>query len=339
MTDQTPTDAHVHIARVSLRTGSIQFAASSAAALDQALAGWCRDCWSQERVKRPELSATPSANDREVIEEYFTLVDTDFYEGEPGTVAAIADPAALSHTQLADAYRELDALTRELSIQRAALARLLLRKIEAHRQPGSQQHTLSPQARNEAAALLLPLMLEETERETARPRSRPFAEDLEPAVHDDAGLPERSDEEIAARIRAELPRRRFERRVRWSVAQLERIAALNDAASEDPDGLRQTIAENARRLIAARRAPHGEPNANHANVAQVAYLMGVEVLVDLDEQRVTRVVAIDESLDLDVEEGARNETTLGELRPERAAEAIAIAESHGPLWPATEFGF
>jgi hypothetical protein len=152
-------------------------------------------------------------------------------------------------------------------------------------------------------------------------------------------LPERSDEEIAARIQAELSRRRFERRVRWSVAQLERVAALNDAASEDPDGLREAIAENARRLIAARRAPHGEPDAKPASVAQVAYLMGVEVLVDLDEKRVTRVVAIDESLDLDVEEGARNETTLAELPPEQAAEAMAIAESPGPPWPATEFGF
>lgn len=135
MPDPNPTDANVHTVRVSVRTGSIQFAAGSAIALDQALAGWCRDCWSQERVKRPELAATPSANDREVIEEYFTLVDTDFYEREAATVAAIADPAALSDAELADAHRELDALTRELSVQRAALARLLPDRREGARRP------------------------------------------------------------------------------------------------------------------------------------------------------------------------------------------------------------
>ena len=351
MTDPTPTDALVHTARVSLRTGSIQFAAGSAAALDQVLAGWCRGCWAQEHAKRAELSATPPATDRAAIEEYFTHIDTDFCEREAATIAAIEHPAALSDTQLADAYRELNTLTRELSVQRAALARLLLAKLQASL-AGPERRALSPQADREVQSLLLALTLEEAERDASMYGSRPPSTAAQADAHDDAGLPERSDAEIVARIRAELPQRRFARRVRWSVAQLERIRALAQrerTASPELTGtdtheraltatLLEAIAENATRMSAARNAPEGLDGADPTTVAQVAYLMGVEVLVDLEQGRVTRVVIIDESLELDAEQGARAEGTLASLNPAQTFAAVRIAEQEA-VWPAAEFGF
>lgn len=63
------------------------------------------------------------------------------------------------------------------------------------------------------------------------------------------------------------------------------------------------------------------------------------MLVDLEERRVTRVVAIDEAITLDAEEGAREQTTLAPLPPAQAEDAVAIAESAREPWPATEFGF
>jgi hypothetical protein len=50
-------------------------------------------------------------------------------------------------------------------------------------------------------------------------------------------------------------------------------------------------------------------------------------------------VAIDEAIELDAEEGTREQTTLAPLPPAQAADALAIAESAREPWPATEFGF
>jgi len=263
-----PTDALVHTARVSLRTGSIQFAAGSAAALDQVLAGWCRGCWAQEHAKRAELSATPPATDRAAIEEYFTHIDTDFCEREAATIAAIEHPAALSDTQLADAYRELNTLT-ESSRPTCRPRPTPTGQNSRRAWPALSGRALSPQADREVQSLLLALTLEEAERDASMYGSRPPSTAAQADAHDDAGLPERSDAEIVARIRAELPQRRFARRVRWSVAQLERIRALAQrerTASPELTGtdtheraltatLLEAIAENATRMSAARNAP------------------------------------------------------------------------------------
>lgn len=64
----------------------------------------------------------------------------------------------------------------------------------------------------------------------------------------------------------------------------------------------------------------------------------MKVLVDLRERRVTRVVAIDESIELDVEEGAREQTTLAALSPAQTANPLAIAARTREPWPATEAG-
>jgi hypothetical protein len=300
MTAPIPTNAEVHCARISLRTGTIQFTAASTIALDAAIAGWCRENWLEERRKNPGLSTVAPRDDAATIEEYFMLVDTDFCDRHSSTLEAIVDPTALSDTQLADAYHEVDVLTTELSVQRAALARLL----------------------------------------------------IGPDVSPDARLPEHTDEEIVEHIRAELPRRRFERRVRWSIAQLNRIRDLaqrertallelrtaDDHNSAQALALLEAIVENAIRLSAARIAPNDLDDADAPTVMQVAYLMGVEVLVDLEQGCVRRVVIIDESIELDAEERVRAEGTLECVSRGQALAAVRIAERDA-VWPAAGFGF
>ena len=163
-----------------------------------------------------------------------------------------------------------------------------------------------------------------------------------------------SHEQIVARLTRERPARSGQRRVRWTVAQLELV---NSLAADEGQALARLAAENhddhdeaiaaldeisatARRLIAARRAPASQPDAETADGAQVAYLMPVEVVVDLEQQRVCRVVAIDEAVELDGEEGARAQSTLTPLTPSQAETAVAVAElTDGGEWPAVEFGF
>ncbi len=73
---------------------------------------------------------------------------------------------------------------------------------------------------------------------------------------------------------------------------------------------------------------------------QVAYTTPVEVVVDLREGRVDRVVVIDEEVKLDKREGARKETWLSPVPKGVAERAIEIAEkAEPPGWPRWELGF
>ena len=70
---------------------------------------------------------------------------------------------------------------------------------------------------------------------------------------------------------------------------------------------------------------------------QVAYTVPVEVIVDLQEGRVARVVVINEGIELDHEEGARQESVLHPIPSAVAKRATVIAEAGN--WPAWEHDF
>lgn len=70
---------------------------------------------------------------------------------------------------------------------------------------------------------------------------------------------------------------------------------------------------------------------------QVAYTVPVEVIVDLREERVDRVVVIDEEISLDYQEGARQESILQPIPSAVAKQATEIAEADD--WPVWEHGF
>lgn len=70
---------------------------------------------------------------------------------------------------------------------------------------------------------------------------------------------------------------------------------------------------------------------------QVAYKVPVEVIVDLQEGRVDRVVVIDEDIALDHEEGARQESILHPIPSAVAKRATEVAEAGN--WPVWEHGF
>ncbi|HEU5105901.1 MAG TPA: hypothetical protein VFU11_08665 [Solirubrobacterales bacterium] len=70
---------------------------------------------------------------------------------------------------------------------------------------------------------------------------------------------------------------------------------------------------------------------------QVAYLVPVEVIVDLQEGRVDRAVVISENVALDRKEGARQEGTLHPIPDSVAKRATEIAETGS--WPVWEHGF
>lgn len=70
---------------------------------------------------------------------------------------------------------------------------------------------------------------------------------------------------------------------------------------------------------------------------QVAYTVPVEAIVDLRVGRVDRVVVVDEEIELDPEEGARQETILHPVPSAVAKRATEIAEAEN--WPVWEHGF
>lgn len=70
---------------------------------------------------------------------------------------------------------------------------------------------------------------------------------------------------------------------------------------------------------------------------QVAYTVPVEVIVDLEEGTVDRVVVVPEGIALDPEEGAREESVLHPVPSSVARRAIALAD--GGDWPGWEHGF
>jgi hypothetical protein len=142
--------------------------------------------------------------------------------------------------------------------------------------------------------------------------------------------------------------------VRWTVADLQGVielaaaeraglARIAEEDREDRDGALAAldrIIEIAEQLIAARTAPASSENAAAVSEAQVGYLVPLEVVVDLEQAAVTRVVVIDEAIALDPEEGARASGTLAALPAEQARTAVAIAELvNGGDWPAMEFGW
>ena len=80
-------------------------------------------------------------------------------------------------------------------------------------------------------------------------------------------------------------------------------------------------------------------------IVQVAHVVPVEVLVDLDEGTVERVVVCDEEVRVDETTGFRSEGFLAPVDPESAQRALEIADcrsphrSHREGWPEWEFGF
>ncbi|MBS1895455.1 MAG: hypothetical protein JST59_29500 [Actinobacteria bacterium] len=88
----------------------------------------------------------------------------------------------------------------------------------------------------------------------------------------------------------------------------------------------------------AEKAPTRRQQTDVDLRVQVAYTVPVEVIVDLREGTVDRVVIIDEGVALDQVEGAREETTLRPIQSEVASRATQIAEESVD-WPRWEFGF
>ena len=349
MSETTLADGALYTALVTRRNGCDIYAAATATARDGALAAYCRAYWSDALRVNPELGKEPPTDDGETITGYFATLQEEHCDRGSINLDAIPPTRVLDDEELASALKEVGELTRELSRQRATLARERIRRLAATHDISLKDTTsagfwlpesLPRETRWELEGLLNVAIISAGEQDPHTPTGS--ASEREPDMPTELSWEPPSAQEIRERIVRELPRRQFRRRVRWSVAQLERIAALNQAA-EGGDGeareLREGIAENTRRLIAARRAPTAGTDSSPAAAAQVAYLLGVEVLVDLEERRVTRVVAIDEAIELDAEEGAREQTTLAPLPPAQAEDAVAIAESAREPWPATEFGF
>ncbi len=355
MPDPTPADGALHTALITRRNGCDIYAAATAIARDGALAAYCRTYWSDARRVNPELSKEPPTDDEQAITDYFAALEEAHCDHGHTNLDAIPAARVLDDDELASTLQEVGELTRTLSRQRADLARERIRRLASPLDISLEgavsaglalTEGLSTETRWEIERLLNVIIISEGENDLDIPTGS--VADRGPGLRSE--LP--SVEMIRERFVRELPRRQFKRRVRWSVRQLERIAALNDAddndAADDSDAedsyseaceLRDGIAENTQKLIAARRAASGEADASAAACVQVAYLMGVEVLVDLDERRVTRVVAIDESIELDTEEGAREQGTLTALSPNQTVDALAIAESTHEPWPRIEFGF
>jgi hypothetical protein len=69
----------------------------------------------------------------------------------------------------------------------------------------------------------------------------------------------------------------------------------------------------------------------------IAYTVSVQVLVDLDRQRVTRVVVIDEDVTPDRNGYRENHDTGAHCTLEQAAAAYAIAETSP--WPSWDIGW
>jgi hypothetical protein len=161
---------------------------------------------------------------------------------------------------------------------------------------------------------------------------------------------------ILARQEFERDGRSGRRRVRWTTdglmrvmtlaaAEQERLSAAG-AGQEGEQDLRELaqVADTARRLIAARIAPHSDVNANASpdRFAQVAYLAPVEIVVDLESGEVTQYVLIDEGVELDALEGPRASGSLNALPPVEARRAVQIAELDGDAggeWPVLTCGF
>ncbi len=351
MPETTLADGTVYTALVTNRHGCDIYVAATTTARDGALAAYCRAYWSEALRDDPALSKEPATDDEQAITDYFDAVHEEYCDRGETNLDAIAPVRILDDEELQRALKQVGELTRALSRQRATLAQERIRRVAATHDINLKDTTaaglvlpesLPRETRWELEGLLNVAIISAGEQDPHTPTGS--AIELEPDAPGEVAWEPPSAQEIRERIARELPRRRFARRVRWSVAQLQRIAALNDAADRgtadsEVRELRGEIAENIRRLIDARQAPAADTSASPATAVQVAYLMGVEVLVDLEERRVARVVTIDESIELDAEEGAREQTTLAVLSPAHAADAVAVAESTREPWPATEFGF
>ena len=70
---------------------------------------------------------------------------------------------------------------------------------------------------------------------------------------------------------------------------------------------------------------------------QVAYTVPVEVIVNVEEGTVDRVVVVPEGIALDPEEGVREESVLHPVPSSVARKAIELAEDGN--WPVWEHGF
>ena len=293
-----------------------------------------------EKVERyPDMPEDAPADYSDAIAKYFETVEHEHCDREDGALAPF-DADALGADELRRTLGELDALVHALNGQRAAIARRRIIEIEAELTGDRESDSVPSERVREVEMLLEAVLLGEAEEHRAH--RQPTCVELEVPTGKEDPHPARTAEAIIARLRAELPRREFRRRIRWSIPALTQIIALNEASpvplAPDQRRLREEITANAIALIAARRTPGGDETAEPSAIAQVAYLVPVEVFVDLDADQVQRVVVIDEAIELDPEEGARAEISLTALTLAQARRAIAIAERN-QAWPASQSGF
>lgn len=229
MDTESETPASIDVARIQTpKEGPIEFAATTPHTSQHALAEWCREHWQDHRRHIPGLPAEPPAQDARVVEEYFHDPDGTYLETALVELEPLAYTTPLSEAELDAAYQRLDALAHEVLAQRATIGRAILHRIEARQTPGSEQ-PLSPDDERRVKRLLTGILFEEAARYARNRDALDQARaDVSPGEDENAGLPEKTDEEIMERIVGELPRRQFERLVRWSREQLERIVALNE---------------------------------------------------------------------------------------------------------------
>ena len=283
-----------------------------------------------------------------------------------GSATAFDDDALLeAHTRVAQLLAALSEQCRRLAIERA-------RRLIAANAPGITELQLLPHpdseevafvAVNDAyepvdlAAVMSAELLQElgglvAEVDPAEARGiRIVAESHGPAA-DFPELP--STAHVVAKRQRERPARQGKRRIRWQIADLVRVEELADAERaalarlveengddhDDAIAALERISETARRLVAARQRPHSRRDSATPAEVQVAYLAPLEVLVDLAAREVTAVAVIDEAIELDVEEGARERDAVTPVSAVKARAAIAIAElSDGGEWPAATFGW
>jgi hypothetical protein len=378
MTKMTMSDRpEIHTALITHEHGTEHYVAASERALLAQLADFCREHWAEERQRHSSLPEVAPDDNVAAIETYFELVCEENLERGTASLAPLGDLRGLNDDALATSHARLQLLAAALLRQRGALAGERVRRWIAKLAPKITNIGVSfEQGRLELATVAFdeagqPVDLEPSIPAADRPQldqllaeaavTGPGPHVIQIAADDDsrsskadttageqaAGIGEkrRDTEAILARIKRELPARSGERRARWTVAALQgaalaRIAEEDHEDRDDPLAALDRIAEIGEQLIAARTSPGSRQGAAPVIEAQVGYLVPLEVVVDLEQARVARVVVIDEAIELDPEEGARASGTLAPLPPAQAHAAVAIAELvNGGDWPAMEFGW
>ena len=353
--------------------GTESYLASTERSLFAALAGFCRSHWAQERQSHPALPESAPTDDQLAARTYFEHVAAEALELGAASLVSPACPAALTNEELIDACARVEHFTSVLGEERRALTLERARRLVARHAPDIAELQILP-SRNpakvsvvavdsarEAVDLAAAMPAEHLEELTGLlipiglNSSTPTSIQIVPVgIRDDWGADPfegATTREIVTKLKRELPRRQFTRRIRWRIADLQRVAELADAeraalarlAEEDGADHGQAIralariAKTAERLIAARRRPGSQRGGGGPEEAQVAFIAPVEVVVDLEDGRVTQVAVIDEAIELDPVDGVRERDAVTPVSATKARAAVAATER--PEWPAATFGW